>query len=708
MIHFLEDWNFYPTATYDDQTNNESFLYYTDLLAKMGVENYLWPLSIINPMLKGIDPHDPDVINDPLMCDLIAKENKINFWYYLRNVCRLKGQGSAEPMKFRAHRANMAFSWVTHLNIDVNCTLPRQKGKSVGADATNNHHVNLSGEGLSVQLYTKDNKLRQENVAKLKSMRDLLPPYLNYFNPATDSDNNAEVTCNALGNKYLTAVAQKTEDGAENTGRGLSSPRQQMDEIAYCANACISVPASMGGTTATRRLAMAQGSPYGLMTTTTAGKKDTRDGKFAYDLIHGGIDFTEALYDTKNRAELMEVIRTNRRGKRDIINVTMNHRQLGITDQEFKEDIENAGTDREQTERDYLNKWTQGGVYSPLSTALNNILFNSIREPEYVHRTRYNFMVNYHASKDSVDSILDTEYTIAALDSSNAVGGDGNGLQILNLKTMEQVGTSFVNITSLQTYSMWLADMLVRYPKMTLMVENKSSGQAIMDCIAYVLIGKGIDPFKRIFNRIIHEGNKLCSRFKEVTMASVPTNELYEKYKKFFGFMTTKSTRDYLYNNIFRAAMESCAHLVKDKDTNDQIRALEVRNGRIDHPKGENDDMVIAYNLAHYFAADARNLDVYGIPFNYVKTSVSKNGATMSPEEAKKLREQSMYKARAEALKEEIKKSSGEFDRQVLMLKLQKIISCIEDDSDEWNMDTIRNEMKATKPKIHERMRMYR
>lgn len=707
MIHFYDDWDFYPNATIQENTTNTSFLHYADVLAKMGVRNNLFHLSLLNPLLKDVDPFDPEIIKDPLMCDMIFKEIKSNFWYYQREICRFKGQGSAEPMVFRAHRANMAFSWVTHLNIDVNCTLARQRGKSVGADTTNSYHVNLAGEGLQVQLYTKDNALRVQNVAKIKAMRELLPPYLNFFDPSVDSDNNAEVTCKAFGNHYMTAVAQKTEDGAENTGRGLSAPRQQMDELPFCANCRISVPASMGGTTATRRLAMKQGSPYGLMVTTTAGKKDTKDGKFAYDLIHGGIDWHESLLDLKNKAELDEVIVKNRRGKRMIINVTMNHRQLGVSDKEFIQDIENAGTDREQTERDYLNKWTSGGIYSPISAQLNNIIHKAIREPKYVEMTKHNFMVSWHVGKNNLESYLDKNYCVMTLDSSNAVGGDGNGLKILNLKTMDTVAASNVNTTSLETYSSYLANLLIKYPKLTLIVENKSSGQAIMDFIAGHLIRASINPFTRMYNRVVQDGNNLCPRLSEIKTLKnkVPNLETYEKYKRYFGFMTTGKTRDYLYNSVFRAAAEACGHLVRDKDTSDQIRSLELKNGRIDHPKGGNDDMVISWLLGHHFAKDGRNIDFYDIPLNYVMTEVSKNGATMTEDEVRKAREQAMYKARAEEYKEELKKASDEFERSMIRLRLTKVLSFIDDDSEEWTIEAIRKECEKPKKKLHERLR---
>lgn len=703
MIHFLEDWDAYPNAIYDDTTTNTSFLYYADLLSSMGVENNLWHLSLLNPELKGVNPFDPDL--DPVTCDLIYKEVKNNYWYYIREIAKLQGQGSAEPQQFLAHRGNMGFSWVHHLCLDVNCTLPRQSGKSVGADANNNYHVNLGGEGITVQLYTKDNRLRQENVMKLKSMRELLPPYMNFFRPGKDSDNSHEVTCKMLRNKYLTSVAQKTEDGAENTGRGLTGQVIQGDEIPYCANCHISLVAALGGTTRVRDLAAELGAIYGLQITTTAGKKDTKEGKFAYNLIHGGIDWNERLLDCKNREELVDTIITNRRGKRLIINVTLNHRQLGKSDEWVIEKIRNAEASKEQAERDYLNHWTSGSVYSPISSDLNNVIRNAVREPQYIQMTDQRFMVNWFIKKEHKDQVLDNLHTIITLDSSNVLGQDGNGLHIFDLRTMGMISSSFVNLTTIHTYALWVAKMLIAYPKMSFIFENKSTGMAMCDIIASELIKAGINPFKRIFNRVIQEGNSECSKYNEVTNVSgVPPIELYEKYKKFFGFMTTGQSRQYLYSNVFTRAMNSCGHKIRCKDTSEQIRSLEVRNEKIDHPKGEHDDMVISLLLGHYFAADGRHHKWYGIPDNYVMAEVSEKGALLSPEEIKELKEQAMFKARVEQLKEDLRQSGEEFEIMVIEKKISKLLEFIKDEDTAWTMDAIRTECVGKKKSLKQQL----
>ncbi|MFO5979488.1 hypothetical protein ACLBSL_32920, partial [Klebsiella pneumoniae] len=81
----------------------------------------------------------------------------------------------------------------------------RQTGKSVSTDVLNTGMMYIWGENTKINLITKDNKLRNANIERLKVMRDLLPEYIHYTDPL-DADNSELMTCIRLGNRYLTAV----------------------------------------------------------------------------------------------------------------------------------------------------------------------------------------------------------------------------------------------------------------------------------------------------------------------------------------------------------------------------------------------------------------------------------------------------------------------------------------------------------------------
>jgi hypothetical protein len=55
------------------------------------------------------------------------------------------------------------------------------------------------------------------------------------------------------------------------------------------------------------------------------------------------------------------------------------------------------------------------------------------------------------------------------------------------------------------------------------------------------------------------------------------------------------------------------AHTLRDERLSHQLLSLIVKNGRIDHPDGGNDDLVIAALLTQWFMIQGRNLSFYGV-----------------------------------------------------------------------------------------------
>lgn len=118
---FLKDFARYR-AVPDLTTKNLSFLRTAEVFRKQGIKNYYFLLQLNNPMLKGVDPYAEDLTNEQRVW--IAQECQENFWYFLREVCRLK-----PDLNFMANRGNISFIW-TYLNhITTYMIMPRQQGK---------------------------------------------------------------------------------------------------------------------------------------------------------------------------------------------------------------------------------------------------------------------------------------------------------------------------------------------------------------------------------------------------------------------------------------------------------------------------------------------------------------------------------------------------------------------------------------------------
>jgi len=678
MILFLDDWKKFPTATYDDTTTNTTFLRLVETYYRMGIKNHLFPLALYQPALKGVDPFSPDLT--PEQIGMISFEAKFNPWYYLREVSKVPVPGGTAT-RFRSTRANIAMYWSFLNHFDYANIQPRQCGKSVGADVLNNWLIHLAAFNTNIQLYTHSRQLRAENIKRLKAIRDTLPEFLNFFDPRVDADNTEILTCKALENKYLTAVAQKDKDQAHNLGRGLTAPVIQTDEGPFCPNIKISYPVMMGSTRAARELAEENGTFYGNIITTTAGDLLTESGRYMYKLIHEGMPWDERILDCANRMDALAFIKENSRNKEVVmVNGTFSALQVGKSMEWLKSSIMDAKGSPEDARRDYLNEWTTDTKGSPLSATVHEALRTSIREKMFTDANKYNFLMFWYINRFDIDTIMDQTYTTLTVDTANLAGSDANALVISDMRTMEVLAVSAVSSGSLQDYGHWLADLLIAYPKTTLVIEHKSSATGILDTVTARLLAAGIDPFKRIFNRIVNEPERYQAQYAELTQGMGLSDPTYAtRHKDKFGFMTTGKSRDVLYNQVLFRATQSCAHLVRDQQLVNQIRQLEKRNGRIDHPEGGHDDLVIAWLLGHWFTTFGRNLSFYGIPRGYAQSMVTENGALISKEDAAQIAKHNSLMARIELLRKQLALETNDILRSAVELKIHGLLSQIED-----------------------------
>jgi hypothetical protein len=158
-----------------------------------------------------------------------------------------------------------------------------------------------------INLLTLSEKLRTETVGRIKAIYDELPDYLK-FKTRTDLNNTEEMTVNRFGNRYRTHVAQAAAKAAYNLGRGLTTPILHVDEGPFQTNIDVALDACLPAMDAATDMAARNNEPYGIVYTTTAGKKDEPSGKYFYKLLSKSAKWTEQFYDCVNSEELEKII----------------------------------------------------------------------------------------------------------------------------------------------------------------------------------------------------------------------------------------------------------------------------------------------------------------------------------------------------------------------------------------------------------------
>jgi hypothetical protein len=704
-ILFKEDWVRFPNAIPDYETKNESFKRLSRLLSEMGVENSLFLLALMQPELQGLDPFDENLTETQKT--LIGIECKYNPWYFLREVVRIPPVAGPDPVPYKANRGNIALTWTFLSNIDIALIQPRQTGKSASTDCLMIWLINIALDNTMINMITKDHTLRTVNIERLKKIRDYLPPYLRYVRK-DDSDNQHELTCNALGNIYRTGVAQNSESTANNLGRGLTSPIAHIDEGPFIKFIDITLPAALAAGTAAREEAKRNSRPYGNIFTTTAGKKDDRSGKFMFDWISGGAVWNEAFYDAKNAADLEDLVSRNCSGRKTIINATFSHRQLGFTDEWLYKTIAAVGATGEAADRDFFNVWTSGTQSSPLSTKLNEIIRESETEIKFNEISRDNYIVRWFIEDSELEQYMENGYYALGLDTSEAIGRDSIGGVLLDLRDLSVAGAFTVNETNLIRFSKFLAEFLIKYPRVTLIPERKSTGQMIVDNLLLILPRYDIDPFKRIYNVIVDRATEYKEEYKLISQPmSTRSREFYDKLKKHFGFTTTGGSRNTLYSTVLQNAAKNAGHLVRDKTLSMEIRGLVVKNGRIDHDASGHDDMVIAWLLCHWFVTLSKNLHHYGIDPTKILTAVSNKNRQLSEIEIIERENNNQIKAEIDDLFEDLVNETN----NVVILKLENRIRTLierlpEEESEALSLESLIQ--KANEERLSKGMRVSR
>lgn len=652
MILYKSDWGKYPGAQPHYDTKNRSWVRMAGVFYKMGIENCLFHLALHNPALKDVDPHDPNLDRETIQA--LTIECKENPWYVLREVIRLPAVATAEPVMLRANRANISLFWLFFNHITQMLLQPRQTGKSVSTDGLMTTLFSISTLSTDFQLLTKDDSLRVKNVTRIKELISNLPYFLQ-LKTKKDTNNSEKITLERLKNTYHTAVPQSSEKAALNLGRGMTLAINHIDEIAFVNNIHITLPAMLAASGAARDSAAAAGAPYGNIFTTTPGYLSSKSGRFAYKIYNDSLKWSEKLFDCKDEDELRAFIKKNSPGGKLQVVLDYNHRQLGFTDEWVKQKIEDAMSDGEDAGADFLNLWAEGSESSAIPKELLKIIKASEVGDSYTEISKYGYITRWYVEEAEVLNKLNRRKLIMALDTSDATGKDDIGMCIRDVSTGEVVACGKYNETNLITFSEWLLDWLIEYENLTIMIERKSSGPTIMDYLIKLLVAKGHDPFKRIFNWVVNDAHANKKYRDEVTDIPFRRRDpiVYEKYRDKFGYNTSggtgRSSRFMLYGEVFNTSIKYTGSSVRDKTLIDQLASLTIKNDRIDHRTGMHDDVVVAWLLCYYFLSKTDNKQFYGIETHKVLSTV----ATAMINEAGG-EEAVMHKNEQQVLKEQI------------------------------------------------------
>lgn len=600
-----------------------------EILYGMGVENNAFMLSLLQPELKDVDPFDYENL-DLRTKARIVYECKNNFWYYLREICRVPVPGSLVPVQFKANRANIGLYWLFFNHVMTVTVILRQTGKTITLVTLVAYLLNYGSTNTFINLLTKNDSLRTETLQKVKDLFGELPEYSNFSNKK-DIFNSEEVRLRALDNIFKGNLSSSSPKNAEKVGRGFTSPINLIDEAAFVENVGIAMGAMLMSGNAARTVAAELGKPYGTILATTAGNTDDRDGKYIYSLVTGATIWDEKFYDSNDLKHLNELIYTNsnaskNEAKRPIVNITMSYRQLGYTDKWLETKLEENISTPENIKRDMFNQWLAGSGASPIPREyLETMAETKIENPRTNFYAPYNYLMKWYITEEEFSRRASQgHHFIIGVDTSDGVGRDDISFVVRDHTTGEVVVATTFNEINLITLADFFVHFLVKYENSTMIIERKSSAVTMIDYMIQKLCQKGINPFKRMYNTIYQNKDVLRNEFEQLSKLRPHDQDGFTRFKKYIGFVTSGAgvtSRSELYSTTLMAMLKYTSHLTYDEKLTGQISSLVIRNNRVDHPDGGSDDMVIGALLSYWMMSVGKNLSLYGIDSSTIMRS---------------------------------------------------------------------------------------
>ena len=186
---------------------------------------------------------------------------------------------------------------------------------------------------------------------------------------------------------------------------------------------------------------------------------------------------------------------------------------------------------------------------------------------------------------------------------------DATTLVGVDPRSLETVFTFRCAEGNLNKVGAMIAHLMLLYPKMVLVPENKSSGTGFIDTVALLLTQRQHNPWYRIFNWVVN--NRHEEEFAKVDLRD--PSLIHTSMKKYFGIKTDKSKRDELYSSTLMEGASKAASKIRDQTLIQELASLTVRNGRVDHASGGHDDTVVGWLLSIWVILSGKHLDMYGI-----------------------------------------------------------------------------------------------
>ena len=586
-------------------TKNKSFLDMHHYLKSIGIKNNEFMLALIDPDLDGINPHDPHL--NAFYKQKVLRECLCNYWYYLREIVRVPSQGGA-PAMYKLNRANLALNFCFVLNLNIYLEISRQLGKTVSSAIRYLYVYNFGTTNSKMAFLHKGMDGAKDNLQTLKDIRDLLPPYLimkERVMPDGKVDKGRDSVTqmvNPFNNNMIKVYASATNKArAASLLRGKTLTIMWYDEYGFIPyNDVIYMNAAPAYKTASMN-AKQNGSPYGILITSTPGFLSTNEGKEAYNTKEEATRFDESWYDL-SYPKLMEILNANT--KSDFVYIKFSYQELGMSQQWFNDLcklLKNSWTD---IRREILLEWATGVENSPFKEEDLDAISKLLCKPIDVQYLLGKYRFETYLQADTL-----TYPPIIGVDVSGGYKQDSSTITIIDSQSTKVLGCMNCNYISTMDLARCIEFIVKNWmPNAVVNVErNGGFGATVISKLRKMGLQKNL--YYEIKDVIAEERQDGVHAYKQKLRTKV------------YGLTSTKAVRQLLIDLLIERSENHKDKFISPIIYNEMCGMEVKRNGKVEHSASTHDDQVFSMLMALYVWYEGTNLsERYGIKKTSIKT----------------------------------------------------------------------------------------
>lgn len=585
-------------------TKNKSFLDMHHFLKSIGIKNNEFMLTLIDPDLDGINPHDPHLNN--YYKQKILRECLANYWYFIREVVRIPTSG--KPMMYKLTRANMALNFCMCLNLNTFEEIPRQQGKTVSVAVRLLYVYNFGTTNSKMAFLHKNMDGAKDNLQTLKDIRDNLPPYLIMKErllqdgKVDKGKNNTNEIVNPFNNNSIKVFASATNKArAASLLRGKTLTIMWYDEYGFLPyNDVIYMNSAPAFKTAAMN-AKANGSPYGIVITTTPGFMSTPEGKEAYNTKEMATKFSETWYDLKYQ-ELMQIINANT--KSDFVYIKFTYQQLGCSEEWFSEVcklLKNSWTD---IRREILLEWSTGIENSPFKEEDLDAISGLIKQPISI-----TYLLGKYRFETYMQVDTRTYPPLIGVDVSGGYKQDSSTITVVDSRTTCVLGCLNCNYISTLDLARCIEFIVKNWmPNAIVNVErNGGFGSTVISKLIKMGIKKNL--YYEIKDIVVEEKQDGVHAYKQKVRTKV------------YGLTSTKAIRQLLIDILLDRVENHKDKFISPIIYNELLGMEIKRNGKVEHSNSTHDDQIFSMLMALYMWYEGINMaERFGMRKTTIKT----------------------------------------------------------------------------------------